>query len=102
MIVVVSLVFRVIKFPHEGQIVTIDQLSFCRPNPATETGPSVSLVGNSMQASESIGVGLYPTLMGTFHLSTPVSFIESSQVFVISHVATDHAAVEASFQTSYF
>ena len=40
--------------------------------------------------------------MGTFNLSAPVSFIESSQVFVISHVATDHAAVEASFKTSYF
>jgi hypothetical protein len=30
---VVATVFRVLFFPHEGRIVTIDQLSFSRPNP---------------------------------------------------------------------
>jgi hypothetical protein len=30
MIVVVSLIFRVLCFPHEGKIVTIDQLSYSR------------------------------------------------------------------------
>jgi hypothetical protein len=32
--VVVATVFRVLLFPHEGQIVTIDQLSFSRPDPS--------------------------------------------------------------------
>jgi hypothetical protein len=31
---VVATVFQVLLFPHEGQIVTIDQLSFSRPDPA--------------------------------------------------------------------
>jgi hypothetical protein len=31
---VVATVFRVLLFPHEGRIVTIDQLSFSRPDPA--------------------------------------------------------------------
>ena len=39
----VSSLFRVVCFPHEGWIVTIDQLSFFGPNVAT--GPSSSLPG---------------------------------------------------------
>jgi hypothetical protein len=32
--VMVTTIFRVLLFPHEGRIVTIDQLSFSRPDPA--------------------------------------------------------------------
>ena len=32
--VVVATVFSILLFPHEGRIVTIDQLSFSRPDPA--------------------------------------------------------------------
>jgi hypothetical protein len=32
--VVVATIFRVFLFPHEDQIVTIDQLSFSRPDPS--------------------------------------------------------------------
>ena len=39
--VVVSSLFRVVCFPHEGRIVTIDQLSFFGPDVAT--GPPSSL-----------------------------------------------------------
>jgi hypothetical protein len=31
---VVMTVFRVLLFPHEGQMVTIDQLSFTHPHPS--------------------------------------------------------------------
>jgi len=31
--VVVATIFRFLLFPHEGRIVTIDQLSFSRPDP---------------------------------------------------------------------
>ena len=41
--VLVSSLFRVVCFPHEGQIVTIDQLLFFGPNVAT--GPPSSLPG---------------------------------------------------------
>jgi hypothetical protein len=30
--IVVSSVFRVLHFPHQGNIVTIDQLAFCTPD----------------------------------------------------------------------
>jgi hypothetical protein len=32
--VVVAIVFRVLLFPHEDRIMTIDQLSFSRPDPS--------------------------------------------------------------------
>jgi hypothetical protein len=32
---VVSTVFQVLLFPHEGRIVTIDQLSFSKPDPSS-------------------------------------------------------------------
>jgi hypothetical protein len=31
----VTTIFRVLLFPHEGQIVTIDQFSFSCPNPSS-------------------------------------------------------------------
>jgi hypothetical protein len=33
--VVVSTIFWVLLFPHEGWIITIDRLSFSRPNPSS-------------------------------------------------------------------
>jgi hypothetical protein len=42
---VVAIVFRVLLFPHKDQIVTIDQLSFSRPNPSL--GASTVLIINN-------------------------------------------------------
>jgi hypothetical protein len=33
--VVVAIVFHVLLFPHEGRIMTIDQLSFSHPDPSS-------------------------------------------------------------------
>jgi hypothetical protein len=44
--VIVSLVFRVLCFPHEGKIVMIDQLSFENPSPTTSMGPWVPIIDN--------------------------------------------------------
>ena len=42
---VVSTLFRVIHFPHDGKIVTIDQISFVTPDhhitPSNQTAPNV-------------------------------------------------------------
>ena len=48
---IVSTLFRVICFPHEGRIVTIDQLSFHGPNmapiqPSSLSGPFVPMVSS--------------------------------------------------------
>jgi hypothetical protein len=71
MIVVVSSVFRTLCFPHEGNIVTIDQLSFAYSSPNASLGQSIPMIDNSRSAIENVGVGMYSSLMGTFDFSTP-------------------------------
>ena len=56
MTVVVSLVFRLIKFPHQGRIITIDQLTYFSSDPAsTET---IQHVGKMAIPYKDVGVGL--------------------------------------------
>jgi len=40
----VSLVFRIIFFPKNGDIIIIDMLSFCQPDPTASSGPNVPLI----------------------------------------------------------
>ena len=44
---VASSVFRVVSFPHNGKIVTIDQMSFKNPPVTASSGASVSKVEHS-------------------------------------------------------
>jgi hypothetical protein len=53
----VATVFQVLLFPHEGRIVTIDQLSFSRPDP-TLGASMVPMIYNSQPAAVNVGVGL--------------------------------------------
>jgi len=46
MTTIVSSIFHVLCFPHEGNIVTIDQLSFVRLSPFAYVGPSVPIIDN--------------------------------------------------------
>jgi hypothetical protein len=77
---VVAKLFRVVLFPHEGRIVTIDQLSFFRTDPSS--GESmVPMIDNPQPSIVNVGVGLFPPLMGTFDYPPPsgdVKFISSS------------------------
>ena len=70
MIVVASLVFRCFQFPHQGKIVTIDQLSFFSSSVSNDNIP---YVGNTEIPYESVGVGLFKDsyLMRTFSLPPP-------------------------------
>jgi hypothetical protein len=68
--VVVAIVFRVLLFPHEGRIVTIDQLSFSRPDPALGAS-TVPMIDNPQPGVINVGVGLCPSLMGTFDYPPP-------------------------------
>jgi hypothetical protein len=93
---VVATVFRVLLFPHEGRIVTIDQLSFSRPDPALGAS-TVPMVDNPQAGVINIGVGLCPSLMGTFDYPPPqgdVKFISTHHKAEIFHVS--------SFRTTYF
>jgi len=58
MTVVASSVFRTMQFPHQGKIVTIDQLDFCNLDAPTNTTNSVPLLGHSKPHFEEIGVDL--------------------------------------------
>jgi hypothetical protein len=96
MIVVVSSVFCTLCFPHEGKIVTIDQLSFAYSSPNASLGQSIPVIDNSQPTTENIGVGMYSSLMGTFDFSAP-----NHQVYAMSSrpVSTGRSIP---FRTSYF
>jgi hypothetical protein len=96
---VVAMVFWVLCFPHEGQIVTIDQLSFSHPNPSSGAS-MVPMIDNPQPDIVNLGVGLFPSLMGTFDYPSP-----SGDVKLISVVPDQPRAAilqVSSFQTSYF
>jgi hypothetical protein len=66
----VAIVFCLLFFPHEGRIVTIDQLSFSCPDPLL--GESmVPMIDNPQPGTINVGVGLFPSLMGTFDYLSP-------------------------------
>jgi hypothetical protein len=94
--VMVATIFQVLLFPHEGRIVTIDQLSFSQPDPALGAS-TVPMVDNPQASVINVGVGLCPSLMGTFDYPPPqgdVKFISTHQKAKIFHVS--------SFRTTYF
>jgi hypothetical protein len=67
---VVSTLFCVVHFPHQGKVVTIDQLAFF--NSDTHTG-NVLFIAKTPLGYENIGVGLLKDslLMGTFPIPPP-------------------------------
>jgi hypothetical protein len=73
MTVITSSVFRCVQFPHQGKIVTIDQLDYCTPDVRTQTTNNIPFLGDSKITYESVGVGLLKdsSLMDTF--PTPLS-----------------------------
>ena len=72
---VTSSYFRCIKFPHEGKLVTIDQISIY--NAPNESGTPVPFFDNSTLACENMGVDLYSSLMGSFNVATPILSVKS-------------------------
>jgi hypothetical protein len=93
---VVSTIFRVLLFPHEGQIVTIDQLSFSKPNPSLGAS-SVPMIDNPQPGIVNIAVVLCPYLMGTFDYPPPQGNVK----FISDHHKVDIFQV-SSFCTTYF
>ena len=63
---VASAIFRIVQFPFQGNIITVDQLDFITPSAITNYAKRVSLL-NTPQYKD-IGVGLikYSSLMGVF------------------------------------
>jgi hypothetical protein len=93
---VVATIFQVLLFPHEGRIVTIDQLSFSRPNPSLWAS-TVPMIDNPQPGMVNVGVGLCPYLMGTFDYLPPQGDIK----FISNHHKVEIFQV-SSFRTTYF
>jgi hypothetical protein len=102
MMVVVSSVFQVLCFPHEGRIVMIDQMSFNHSDSMENLGSMVPLIENSQMTTERIGVGMYPSLMGTFNFSAPVSYIHATPVGYQKLNPSVPITWVGSFRTLYF
>ena len=66
---VASSLFRVVRFPHQGKIVTVDQLSFF----ASSSEGNVPFVEHTFKSLESVCAGLFkdPSLMVVFPLPPP-------------------------------
>ena len=72
MTIIISSIFRLLFFPHEGKIVTIDQLDYCMSSAQISTmGTSIPLVGDHPSQYWSVGMGFFKiSTLGSF-LSTP-------------------------------
>ena len=73
-----SSVFRVVWFSFNGKIVMIDQTTFKNPSITTSLGASISIIEHSQPITGSVGVGMYPSLMGSFSCPAPILMIGSS------------------------
>jgi hypothetical protein len=70
MCAVVSTLFCVIRFPHQGKFVTVDQLAFFNSDSRTSNVP---FIAKTPPGYENVGVGLLKdsSLMGTFPIPPP-------------------------------
>lgn len=98
MTAIVSTMFRVIFFPHEGKNVTIDQLDYFKHDLIDSTSSTIPMISNSEGNRMNLGVGMYTSLMGSFDLLTPN---QTSPVFAISQVLNGSEYCKVPFQTNY-
>jgi hypothetical protein len=74
-------------FPHNGKIVTINQVSYYEPNPSTNLDNIFPLIHTNQDAYPLIemGLGIFkdPSLLGTYHGAPPLLH-PANQVCVIS------------------
>jgi hypothetical protein len=73
---VASSIFRTIMFPHNGKIVTIDQVTHYEPNPSASLDNILPLIHTDQDVRPFIemGPGMFkdPSLLGTYHGAPPL------------------------------
>jgi hypothetical protein len=88
---VASSIFQTMMFPHNGKIVTINQVSHYEPNPSTNIDNIISLIHTSHDAYPLVEMGPVifkdPSLLGTYHGAPPLLH-PSNQVCIISSNGT--------------
>jgi hypothetical protein len=82
---IVSTLFHVVCFPHQGKVVTIDQLAFFNSDTRTSNVP---FIAKTPSGYENVGVGLLKdsSLMGTFPIPPPD--VPRSSVYSINMIST--------------
>jgi hypothetical protein len=80
---VVSTLFRVLHFPHQGKVITINQLAFLNSDSHTS---NITFISETPLDYENVNVGLlkYSMLMGTFPIpppNIPPPFIASIKLY---------------------
>jgi hypothetical protein len=82
-------VFRCVQFPHQGKIITVDQLDFFTTDARAPTNNNIPFLGDHKITYDSIGVGLlkYYSLMGTFPTPLPPNTHHIATVNMISTAA---------------
>jgi hypothetical protein len=92
--VIVSTLFRVVHFPHQGKVVTVDQIAFF--NSDNRTG-NVSFIAKTPLGYENVGVGLLKdsSLMGTFPI--PLPDVPRLSVASINMISTMPHKIPASY-----
>jgi hypothetical protein len=90
---VVSTLFRVVRFPHQGKVVTVDQLAFFISDTCTGNVPFIT---KTPPGYENIGVGLLKdsSLMGTFPIPSPD--VPRSSIASINMISTSIHELPAS------
>jgi hypothetical protein len=88
---VASSIFRTLMFPHNGKIVTIDQVSHYEPNPSANLDNILPLIHTNQDAYPLVEMGPWifkdPSLLGTYHGAPPLLH-PANQVCVISSNGT--------------
>ena len=92
---IASFLFHIVCFPFNRKIVTIDQTSFKNLLVTASLGDSILIIEHSQLETGSVGVGMYPSLMGSFSCPAPILMIGSSS----SEASTSMRLV--SFHTSH-
>jgi hypothetical protein len=89
---VASFVFQTMMFPHNGKIITIDQVSHYEPNPSTNIDNILPLIHTSPDTYSLIEMGPRifkdPSLLGTYHGAPPLLH-PSNQVCTVSSNGTN-------------
>jgi hypothetical protein len=88
---VASSIFRTMLFPHNGKIVTIDQVSHYEPNPSSNIDNILPLIHMSHETYPLVEMGPRifkdPSLLGTYH-GAPLLLHPSNQVCIVSSNGT--------------
>lgn len=77
---IVSSLFHILCFPHEGRIVRFDQLDYSPVDSHATSDSTIPLVDNPHQPIENLGDGMYFLLMGIFDLLDPTTRINATEL----------------------